>query len=483
VGGLSLIAIFGWLLEIEAAGAGLAVLVALARDEAAAAQVFLVTAALMAFVGTGLVLGFRGHAAPSRRRHGLALILMAWVVLPAFAAVPFVAMTDSSPVVGYFEAVSVFTTTGATTLAPIDELPRALVFWRAALEWLGGALTIVAAAAAIDSGRNAPAGGIHLLSSGIANVQRLSTIAREIVPLYVLVTLICGASLSLAGIPAFDAFCLALSTVSTGGAMPIDGDLAAYQVPAVAPLMAVFMIIGASNFVTLRRLRWHLRGAWPPRPAAIAWLAAVALAVVATLALVFLTHARDEDVSLSRAVLEGAFTMVSLMSTSAFIHDRDVAVGAPLALIVSLALVGGAYGSTAGGLKLSRVMRMLTGASRELDTLIHPSIVAGARLGRAGDEPQRILWSYLIAFLLMVVVVSTALAGFGLDFEASLYAAVGAISNAGPVVDYLGVPGGARTVYASVPEPVTGILALAMIAGRIEVLALFTLLTPLFWTR
>jgi trk system potassium uptake protein TrkH len=483
MGGLRLIATFGWLLQIQAAAALFTGLIAAANDDPQSARVFIAAAALMAFVATSLIVGFRGHGTPSRRRHGLALVLASWIVLPAFGAIPFMAIAQTGPLVGYFEAVSVFTTTGATTLPSLDRLPRALVLWRAQLEWLGGLLTVVMAAAAFAGRSDSGQGGIHLLSSALANVSRLKAIARDMLPLYGLLTLICVVALSLAGLPAFDAVCLALSTISTGGAMPRDGDLAHFGLPLVAPILCVFMILGATSFVVLRGLGETGRWRRFDLPAFATRLGVFAI-VVAMMSIAFAAPGGEGGLgAAAQAAWEGLFATVSLVTTTAFVHDSSAVGGAPLALVVSIVIVGGAHCSTSGGIKIERVARMVEVTNHELDVLVHPSVVAGAERGSPSAEPRRILWSYLIVYLMTVVAVATILAGSGLGFEAALLAAAGSISNAGPVIDYLGQPGATQLVYASLTQPATGLVALAMILGRIEILAVLAVLTPLFWTR
>ncbi|NND48660.1 MAG: TrkH family potassium uptake protein, partial [Rhizobiales bacterium] len=316
MGGLRLIATFGWFLQIIAATAALTALAALALDEPASARVFFASAVLMAFIATALVVGFRGRGAPSRRRHGLALALASWIVLPAFAALPFIVLAETGLIAGYFEAVSVFTTTGSTALGSIDQIPRALILWRAQLEWLGGALTIVMAAAAVSVSGDTGEGGIHLLSSGLANVERLKAIARVILPVYALLTVLCYTALLLSGLAAFDAVALSLSTISTGGAMPHDGDISAYQVPALAPLMCVFLILGAANFALLSDPRGTANWLYHNRSTVMTRIALV-FSVFAILTIAFAGYADPAEISGAKVVFEAIFTTVSLITTSA----------------------------------------------------------------------------------------------------------------------------------------------------------------------
>ena len=481
MGGLRLISTFGWLLEILALAAFATAFVALSHNETHAVVVFITTGAVMVFIATTLILGFRGQTAPSRRRHGLALLLLSWVVLPIFATIPFVAISKISLISGYYEAVSVLTTTGSSAFLSLDDLPRSLIFWRAILEWLGGALTIVTAAVAVDIASNNRHGGVHILTPQIADISRLAAVAIRILPIYIVLTIACAFLLSISTVPSFDAICLAMATLSTGGAVPQDGDLSSYGSVAMIPILGVFMIFGALNLVLLNRLSWRSVISYLKSPVILLRIYVLA-GVSIVIFFVFNQHTSALESKVGSIVLESVFAAISLLSTTAFIHDADIAMGLPIALVICLVMFGGMYGSTAGGLKIDRVVRMFYATKSELDILVHPSVVGPASSSRIIDEPQGILWSYLIAFLLGIVVVSIALSGAGLDFELSLFVATGSITNAGPIVEYLGLGSDARIVFSSLPESMRGLLAFAMIAGRIEILALLALLTPLFWS-
>lgn len=483
MGGLRLIATFGWLLATGAAMAALTAAVAFASDDRQGASILLATAGVMTFVAAALVFAFRGRSAPSRRRHGLALILAAWIVLPAFASLPFMAIVGTGFPAAYFESVSAFTTTGATAIEAIDPLPRGLVFWRAALQWMGGGLTILLAAAAFDISRATGQGGVQLLSSGVAHTGRLAASARAVLPLYALATLVCLAALVVAGIPEFDAACLALSTLSTGGAVPHDGEIADYQAPAAALVLCVFMVLGATNFMALAGLR--TRGTRSRAATGSLWRIAIAAAlIVLFLTAVFTFDRSAPGIPAHAAALEAVFATVSLATTTGFVHDSEIAAAIPLTLAIALALVGGAYGSTAGGMKISRVARMLGAAGRELDILVHPSSVAPGDTGRRETtEPQRILWSYLIVYLLALVLAAAVLAAAGLGFSQALLGAAGAVANVGPILGIAGDGASAAAVYAGLSDGIKTVLALTMVLGRVEILAVLSLATPLFWTR
>ncbi|MHA1523999.1 MAG: TrkH family potassium uptake protein [Alphaproteobacteria bacterium] len=485
--GLSLLYTLGWFIGGLALAALAAALVATGYAEKPAFTAFLNTAGLCFFVAIALIFAFRGDTNHTyRRRHGLLMVVLAWVVLPALAAVPFVSLMGISGLAGYFEAVSMFTTTGATTAPSIDALPRSLVFWRAALQWFGGALTIVFAAAALDRSRiDATSGqgrGVRLLSGSLANRERLKTVAREVLPIYFLATLACFVALWVDGVAEFDAGALAMSLLSTGGAAVRDAPFAEFGGISTSLIVIVFMALGAANLAGLAG--WIKRSRLPARGVAfnptIVALASIVAIIVAGVALI----GAGQGVGVGQALVGGLFAVVSLISTTGYVWDPTVAALLPLALIITLVLIGGSYGSTAGGMKIGRIVHMVGDANQELEHLIHPNAVVVSEERSDGLEPNRVIWSYFAVYLMGMVLVSGLLAAGGMGFEAALAGAAAMLANVGPVFDHLPqISGQGAPTLAELPEGILAGLSGAMILGRIEILAILSILMPVFWRR
>ncbi len=487
----AILSILGWALGTFAAAMLLPILVALGYGETAASAVFVGSALLTLFVGGGLVMATRGAAKDISRRDGFILAALGWALLPVFGALPFYFTgVVESGADAYFEALSGLTTTGATVLSGLEELPRSILFWRALMQWLGGLAAILLAVAILSI---LGIGGLSLYRSAIPRgegdsmIERLLHAVGSIWRIYAGLTLLCAVALWAAGMPAFDAVCHAFSVLSTGGFSTRDGSVGAFESPAIELVVVVFMIVAAVNF-TLHwaAARGRLRAYREDPEFRYFVLLALAVAAVAALALMALSGFRAAD-----ALRQGLFAAVSGLTTSGFlISEIDIAYYGlspwPTLLsmlILIMILIGGCTGSTAGGIKLMRLVILFKQGGRELRRLAHPHGVFSFRYGggRVDASALRGVWSYFMVFVACFAGLSLAIAASGVEFRTAVAAAAGAISNAGPAMAY--VAGGGTDVYADLPISARWCVALGMLLGRVELFALLTLLNPAFWRR
>ena len=365
--------IFGWIASAFAAAMALPALLALGFGESALALRFLAAAAVTAFAGGTLIAVARGAANRDRRREGFVLALLIWVALPAFGALPFAFAGVTAGVTdAYFEAMSGLTTTGATIFENPESLARGILFWRGLMQWFGGLATIVLAIVVLAPtglgggqfhGAPLPRGEHDNLPSQIFHA------VRSVWWIYGALTILCGVLLWVTGVPAFDALCLALSTVSTGGFATTGGSIAAFDNPAAEAVLVVFMLAAAASFSAHFMMAHGRTKAYLENPEARSLALLCALA-----ALVFvLVLAIESDASVGDSVRVGVFSAVSLATTTGFYNTEIMAWPAALpVLAIALVLIGGSSGSTAGGLKLMRLEILLKGAGRELRRLAHP---------------------------------------------------------------------------------------------------------------
>ena len=480
--GASVLSTFGWILGLLSVAEVATALVAARYQESEAVIGFAGSSLVCSFVALGLIFGFRDRKIRLRRRHGLALVVLVWLGVPAFAALPFAALMGGQGAgAAYFEAVSAFTTTGSTLATSVDALPRSLIFWRVLLAWSGGAMTIVFAVASLDRLRWETGEGLLIFSAGLADPDRLLQAAREILPLYALLTALCFLGLLATGIPRFDAMSLAFSSLSTSGIMPREGDFSAYGSLGATALVTLFMAAGGAIFFISRAITSRRR----LRPEATAEVVTGGGVIVLVTAFVVFSLAIG-GAAISEIDLAGSlFSVISLMSTSGFFFSQSIAGNIPIPAIFVLIMVGGIYGSTAGGLKISRVLYMLRDARRELEHLVHPSAVVhnGDRAGAM--ESGRVVWTYFFAYLMIFSILAIVTAYHGVDFEHSLIWSAAMVSNSGPTLAYL--PLAEMDPLRLIASEKGGVLLYAsvatMVLGRIEVLALLAILTPVFWRR
>ena len=460
-------------------------LMALADADRSAAVAFITPAILTAGLAGGIIVALRDLTPPLSRVGSLFLIIVTWPSLALIAALPLArisALTFGSSV---FESLSALTTTGMSLIADLDSQPAALLFWRALLQWYGGALTLVMMVLLL-----APMAVGGLPHRRISLVSRTRTrfggrIAKQvqiILTAYVFTTLACMVWLVASGVSPAEGVFLALSTISTGGMTPRDGPLDSY-VPVFGQIgLIIFMIVGATSILwqgmILRRDGHQLL-----RHRESYTVIGAALAVGLILAELYHLAAGKSFANLPTALLEGLFAGASLISTTGF-HVREESFSVlPLAVLFLCALVGGGAISTAGGLKMFRVGVLLRQAERELSKSLFPH---GVKTTRAGghvwiDDDVRGIYAMVVASVLILAFTSTSLALAGLPFAPATAAALAAFSNIGPLYGAGPIAAEPWPALSSLPAHGLGFLGIAMVAGRIEVLALFGVLNIAYW--
>ena len=469
--------------------------------------------ALLLLVLTGMIaIAAATYRPRSAARSHLAALIGAYLVLPPLLALPlWVTEPAAGPLAAWFEMVASLTTTGAT-LYPAADLAAPVHLWRALVGWLGGAFILVSAATIL-----APLnlGGFEVLSprrlgqgEGTAAAMlrgatdpsdRLWHYSLRLAPVYGGLTAVLAAGLVMVGERPFVAICHAMAVLSTSAISPIGGiggDLGGSGGGIAAEAL---MLCGLALALTRRSLPGAVRvdSGQPPWADPELRLAAVLVAVV-TLAL-FLRHwigalggGGPGALGYAATALWGTvFTVVSFLTTTGFISsgwdEAQVWSGmqTPGLILLGLAIMGGGVATTAGGVRLLRIHALYRLGRRELDRLSHPSMIEPARAVGNGQTDRRlrtegamVAFVFFMLFALALGVVTATLAIAGTSFEQGVVLAIAALTSAGPLAEAAG-----GISYGALSDAQQVILALAMIAGRIEVLVLLALLLPSAWRK
>jgi len=468
----------GWLLLLLAGAMLVPWVVAFYVGEPTALSAFSLAVLLTGFGGGALVMAFRDVIRRTSKSDLFLLVIGAWLVVPLFAALPlYVSGALSSLTDAYFEALSGFTTTGASVIPSLDEVDRAVLVWRAVLQWLGGWASIVMGAAVL-----APLGigGMELRLSPLTradksrSLDRFRGTAKAVGSLYASFTAACFLLTWAGGVPAFDAFCLSLSAISTGGFTPTDAGLGGYNAPWSILFLAVFMIIGAMNFATHRAASRGRPREYEEDPEN----AYLAIMIVGGGMLLAIAALQDTG-NIVSAVIGGLFTAVALVTGTGFIAPNEsILQGISPIFVIGLVLIGGATLSTSGGIKLMRVALLLKQGGRELKRLTHPhGIIATQFAGRPLAIPiMKSVWTFFTLFLFAYAVLAVLLSATGLTLEAALLAAAAAIANVGPAYDLIRIGEEAlNPAYADMTDTAKWLLMVGMVVGRVELLAFVAL--------
>ncbi len=422
--------------------------------------VFAIAAAVL--VSGGAYAASIGSRHPAGFRGALIVILLWWIVVPFFAAVPIMAeglsFSDA-----YFETVSAMTTTGAWLSADGAIASYSGALWRAELQWLGGLASLSIAAAIFIR----PAFiGIDTLLPPFSRGDRdsflrpLRNAVLSFAGVYAIVTLAAFSTIALAGASTFDAAILAMTTAASGGFIPHPDGITAYPMGVLISL-CFFTLLGGVNFVLIARIvkgqKERLRdletGAF--------------LLIVLWAAILFWVTAGAGDVDL---LIPQFFNAASLVTTNGFMIGE----APPLLVVLVTAIIGAAAVSTAGGFKVLRWLVIMRRAREEIRRLITPSGVFGAR--RVANELG--VWMHFLVFTLTLAILLVALSIGGHPFELAAAAATAALRNAGPLIN---LAEGAGDGYAIFESPLRWLLIAGMILGRLEAAVALALINRAFW--
>lgn len=447
------------------------------------------TAFIQAFV-LSLFLGFilwypnRRHKKDLRTREGFLLVVLFWGVLGSIGAVPFIfsSQPDLSITDSFFESFSALTTTGATVIVGLDSLPKAILFYRHLLQWLGGMGIIVLAVAILPV---LGIGGMQLYRAEMPGpvkdskmTPRIAETAKALWYIYFLLTVACAFSYWVAGMNVFDAICHSFSTIAIGGFSTYDASIGHFDSPAINIVCVVFLLIAALNFslhfAAFTRRGINLRVYF--KDAEFKVLIIVQL-VLTAICFATLYHSGIYD-SPEETFDYALFQAVSISTTAGFgtesFHMWPLFL--PMLLIFS-SFIGGCGGSTAGGIKVIRMILLLKQGSRELKRLVHPRGMFSIRIGNKA-LPELVIdavWGFFSAYALVFVICMLALMGMGMDNITAFSATAACLNNLGPGL------GEVASNYASINDGSKWILLLAMLFGRLEVFTLLVLFTPTFW--
>ncbi|OCQ53417.1 Trk system potassium uptake protein TrkH [Photorhabdus australis subsp. thailandensis] len=447
-----------------------------------AGRAFSQTFILALVIGLMLWIPNREQKHELKPREGFLIVVLFWTVLGSVGALPFIfseqpnlSITDA-----FFESFSGLTTTGATTLIGLDSLPKAILFYRQMLQWLGGMGIIVLAVAILPL---LGVGGMQLYRAEMPGPlkdnkmrPRIAETAKTLWLIYVLLTIACALALWAAGMSVFDAISHSFSTIAIGGFSTHDTSIGYFNSPAINTIIAIFLLISGCNFslhfavLTGRSLTVY----W--RDPEFRMFISIQLVLVIICALILWHYAVYE--SGIETLNQAFFQVVSMATTAGFSTDSFARWPSflPILLLCS-AFIGGCAGSTGGGLKVIRILLLFLQGSRELKRLVHPNAVYTLKLGRRA-LPERIIeavWGFFSAYALVFIISLLLLIATGVD-ELSAFSAIAAtLNNLGPG---LGVVADNFTAMNPIAK---WILVITMLFGRLEVFTLLVLFTPTFW--
>jgi trk system potassium uptake protein TrkH len=448
-------------------------------------QISLFGAAALLIFGAGFIswMPARRQKRDLRIRDGFVITVLFWLVLGSAGSVP-LALSDQlnlSITDAVFESISGLTTTGATVIVGLDDLPKSILFYRQQLQWLGGMGIVVLAVAILPM---LGIGGMQLYRAETPGPvkdaklsPRIAETAKALWLIYLSLTLACTLAYWVSGMSLFDAVCHAFSTIAIGGFSPYDASIGHFDNIRIETVAIIFMIISGMNF-SLHFIAWNNNSLrhYLKDPEWRTYLVFLfGIAIVVSLVLI-----DTNTYNVNEAFRKGTFEAVSIATTTGF-TTADFGswpTFIPFLLLMS-AFVGACAGSTGGGIKIIRMLLLYKQGSREIKRLIHPNAVIPIKLGRkpVGSRVIDAVWGFLAAYVMIFSILMLTCMALGED-PITAYSAVGAcLNNLGPGL------GEASLNYASLADGTKYVLSFAMLLGRLELFTLLVVLSPSFWER
>ena len=420
-----------------------------------------------------------------RVRDGFLLVVLTWVTLPLFAALPlWLYMPDMSFTDAYFEATSGLTATGATVMSGLDDLPLSINFWRTFLHWIGGMGVIVLAVAILPL---LGIGGRQLFKAETPGpmkesslTPRIAETAKGLWMVYLLLTVACTASLTGVGMEFWDALMHAFSILGLGGFSTKDASLGHFNSVPIELVAMGFALLSGINFAThFLALRNRSLRAYSMDQELPFYVAVLVFSIVGMTFYLMQFDVYSDGWNTLRYV---AFHTISL-STSLGFATSDYTFWPMFAQmwILFLGSFIACSGSTGGGIKMMRAIILYKQVFREVLRAIHPSAMAPVRLGktRVSDNILHAVLAFSFIYMVTIVTLSLVLSATGLELITAFSAVIACLNNTGPGLNAVGP----ASTYAVLNDFQTWLCTFAMLLGRLEIFTLLVVLTPSFWRK
>ena len=441
-----------------------------------ALNIFIITFAIIFSLGLFGWLVSRDAGDDLSQKDGFIIITFFWVVLSIAGSIPFILI--GMPLVdAFFESMSGITTTGATVISNLSDLPESVLFYRQLLQWMGGMGLIVLAIAVMPL---LGIGGGQIYKTeipGAMNDQKLTPRIKETAQalwlIYLVLTVFCALFYYFAGMNGFDAVSHSLSTVSIGGFSTHNESIGYYNNGLIEAVCIAFMLLSALSFTL------HYFAIYMKKP--LKYFHDPELRFFISILLVIFTISIAVNMLSTTgeaSIRELLFHTVSIVTTTGFAIGDSSQWNPSIGFLLLIgAFIGACSGSVGGGIKSWRVLIMINYAYINLKKMIHPNAVISLKIGNKNVENDvaSSVWGFFSIYVISFVILLLGLVMTGLDFE-SAFSAIGAcLNNLGPGL------GKVSQTYESVSPAGKGILSFAMILGRLEIFTLLVLFTPVFW--
>ena len=416
-------------------------------------------------------------------RHDAFVVVTAiWVIFSFFGMFPFLIHGSITNVTdAYFETMSGFSTTGASIFDDVECLPHGILFWRSLTQWVGGLGIVFFTIAILPSLVGGSVKVFAAEATGPIKAKmhpRLSTTAKWIWSIYLLLTIGCGLSFWIAGMDWYEALNYSMTTTATGGFSIHNDSFSNFQNPSIDYIAILFEFLAGINFTLLYVSVFKARYKELLKNSEFRLYISIVVLTTASLVTILFTQMGYD---LEKAFRTGLFQVVSFMTTTGVFSD-DVAQWPHITWIIlgGVMFVGACAGSTSGGFKCIRGVMTLKTLRNNFRQILHPNAVLPVKINGSSVPQARIvaLFAFFTLFMCMILVTAAIMILSGIDTINSIVIALSCVSNIGPT---LSNDIGANITWSGMPDYTKWILSLLMLMGRLEIMTVLVLFTPSFW--
>lgn len=417
-----------------------------------------------------------------KKRDGYLVVTSGWLIMSIFGMLPYL-LSGSIPSVtdAFFETMSGFSTTGASTLSDIESVNKGILFWRSLTQWIGGMGIIVLTVAILPI---LGIGGMQLFVAEAPGISpdklqpRIKETAKRLWLIYIGLTGVETLLLWAGGMTFYDAVNHAMTTMSTGGFSTKNASIAHWDSPFILYVIAGFMFLGGTNF-TMTYFALHGNFAKVLKNEEFKTYALVTFSMVF---LVTTTLAISSNESFSQALEHAVFQVISIITTTGYVNfDYTASIPFLMFVFFLMMFLGASAGSTAGGVKIVRHLILIKNGFLELKRQLHPAAVIPVRFN--GNAVSRDITFNILAFIMVYITVFIFgmffMSLLGADFETTLGAVATCLGNIGPGIGSVGPINN----FAHLPDISKWFLAILMLLGRLELFTVLILFTPFFWRK
>ena len=444
-------------------------------------SIFASTGIIIFLMGITIILAFKNKNTKIRNRETFLLSVLSWIFLAGIAALPlYLSDINISYTDAFFEATSGITTTGSTILVNIENASKGILIWRSMLQWLGGIGIIVMAVAALPLLHMS---GLQLFFSEQIEPndklkERVNNLAKTIIIIYAIFTLICAILLNITGMSLFDSICHSMTTIATGGYSTKNNSIGYFDNIWIEIIIIMGMIAASLPFIIYAKSISNIKAVFMDKQ-----VKGFLYTLIISIFIIAIWLSLKLDVNLIESIRISAFNVISIITGTGYSTEDFSEWGSfAISMLFILMLIGGCTGSTTGGIKIFRIQILWQVILQQIQKVIRPHQILKITYSKAviDDKTTLSILAIIFLFIISIIIIAGLLYWMGLDLLTAFSAAATSIAVVGPgLSNEIGPLGN----FSNLPNQAKWLLSVAMIIGRLEFLAVLILIMPSFWRK